>query len=376
MPNKTNSNNLITWLRQLQWKYVLPVAVFVIILGAGIAIYTVPGWSENMPWSKDKTSNSGNQNDSQSLLVNNSKTDLVARAIDGVLVKPDLANEHPVAIMIDNVPGAWPQNGLEAASVIYETLVEGGATRLMAVFAGGTSTKIGPIRSARPYYLDWVSEYDAFYGHVGGSPDALGAIDGLKIKDFSQMKNGQYFWRDTGRAAPHNVYTSSELIARALRDKNITAATTYEPWKFKDEALIEQRPANQGVIEVKFSNGNTWTSQFKYNATDNTYRRFEPKDTPQVYAESSQPTKVKNVIVQIIPSILGVGEKGRLTLDVSGQGSAYVFRDGVKIEGSWRKPDRLLRTRYYDTYGNEVELNRGTTWVLIIPKDQPVTYTE
>jgi hypothetical protein len=333
-----------------------------------------------MPWAhKTNTTQSLNLNSStqsDSSKDTASQPTLIPRQIDGILVGQELANEMPVAIMIDNVPGAWPQSGLEAASVIYETLVEGGATRLMAVFAGGTSNKIGPIRSARPYYLDWVSEYDAFYGHVGGSPDALGAISGLKIKDFSQMRSGQYFWRDKSQSSPHNVYTSSELITRALRDQAITTKPSYESWKFKDESPVNQRPNHQGIVEVKFSNGNTWTSQFKYSSFDNAYQRFEPKDTLQTYADSGQPIKVKNVVVQIIPKILAVGEAGRLTLDVSGKGRALVFRDGLKIEGTWKKADRLTRTKYYDTAGQEIELNRGTTWVHIVPVNQAVTYTE
>lgn len=298
------------------------------------------------------------------------------RRIDGVFVSEEKTNSFPVAIMIDNVPGSWPHSGLEAASVLYETLVEGGATRIMAVFAGGEAAKIGPVRSARPYFLEWVSEYDAFYGHVGGSPDALAAIDGLGIKDFSQFKNGKYFWRDTARPAPHNVYTSHELTQLALRDNNYTEPTEYESWLFKDEAEIDSRGASGSVVEIRFSNGRTWTSRYVYNRDTNSYAKFLTTDTPHIDGETGNQLQAKNVVVIVIPEISAIGEKGRLTLDISGSGKAFLFRDGQKIEATWKKADRLARTRLYDAVGNEIEFNRGTTWVSIVPVDRPVLYTE
>ncbi|MDP3965063.1 MAG: DUF3048 domain-containing protein [bacterium] len=301
---------------------------------------------------------------------------LVPRSIDGVLVAQENSNPFPVAMMIDNIPPAWPHSGLEAASVLYETLVEGGATRIMAVFAGGEAAKIGPVRSARPYYLEWVSEYDALYGHVGGSPEALGAIDGMGIKDFSQFSNGQYFWRDQSRYAPHNVYTSSELIQRALRDRDFAEETPqYGSWLFKDDAPLEERPLKEESIEVHFSSGQTWVSEYVYDRVTNQYAKFHA-GRPHIDAETGNQLQTKNVVVIIIPPILDYGEKGRLTLDVHGEGRAFIFRDGEKITGSWKKTDRLDRTRFYDENGSEVLLNRGTSWVSIVPEGNDVIYTE
>ncbi len=301
---------------------------------------------------------------------------LVPRKIDGVLVAPENANAFPVAVMIDNIPPAWPHSGLEAASVLYETLVEGGATRIMAVFAGGTADKIGPIRSARPYYLEWVSEYDAFYGHVGGSPEALAAIDGLGLKDFSQLYNGQYFWRDTSRYAPHNVYTSSELINLALRDKEYSDLTPdYESWKHKDDTPAEERNDTEKTVEVKFSGGETWTSKYVYDFDSNNYQKFHA-GIPHVDNETGNQLAAKNVIVVVVPQITQYGEKGRLTMDIAGEGRAFVFRDGEKIEGIWKKADREDRTRFYDNNDEEIHLNRGTTWVSVIPEDREVLYHE
>ncbi|MDD5342641.1 MAG: DUF3048 domain-containing protein [Patescibacteria group bacterium] len=333
-----------------------------------LLIHYYLGTTKNVLASNSKSENSAE--------VTQQVGDKVARRSDGVLVAPEHANPYPVAIMIDNIPPAWPQSGLEAASIFYETLVEGGATRIMAVFTGGTSEKIGPVRSARPYYIEWVSEYDAFYGHVGGSPDALAAISGLGIKDFSQFSNGQYFWRDQERYAPHNVYTSTELINRALRDKQIDVKTPdYRSWKFKDEASLSNRPSKNETITVKFSSGQTWTSTYEYDLETNSYLKSQANN-PHLDAETGNQLKLKNVIVIIVPKISDYGEKGRITLNITGEGKAYIFRDGLKIEGTWKKPDRLSRTIFYDETGQEISLNRGTSWVSIVPEDKEVLYSE
>ncbi len=310
-------------------------------------------------------------------VVNDLVGDLAVRRVDGVIVSPeDATNAFPVAIMIDNIPPAWPHSGLEAASIFYEALVEGGATRIMAVFAGGKSDKIGPIRSARPYYLEWVSEYDAFYGHVGGSPEALAAIDGLGIKDFSQFYNGQYFWRDQARYAPHNVYTSSELIDLALRDNGYdTIQPEYQTWKYKDEKPLEERPRLEADIEIRFSSGQTWVSNYRYDYQLNSYKKFQAGQ-PHIDDETGNQLLAKNVIVIVVPEITDYGEKGRITLDVTGEGRAFIFRDGEKIVGKWKKPGRLDRTLFYDESETEISLNRGTTWVSVVPADKEVLYQE
>lgn len=301
-------------------------------------------------------------------------TDVNARRLDGVIVAPGDENPYPVAIMIDNVEAAWPHSGLEAASVFYETLVEGSATRIMAIFGGGTVSKIGPVRSARPYFVDWALEYDAFYGHVGGSPESLAAIDGLGVKDFSQFANGQYYWRSTDRSAPHNVYTSSELIIRALRDKGYDSLTpSYDMWMYDDDLPIEERPTEDETITVKFANTLSRTRSFTYDRASNSYLRFQA-GLPHIDVETGNQLRAKNVAVVIIPPIVDIGEKGRLTLDMHGEGQLFFFSDGNKIEGTWSKPDATTRIFFRDADGNLIAQNRGTTWVEIIPVDHDVLY--
>jgi hypothetical protein len=173
-----------------------------------------------------------------------------SRLLDGVCVdSQEKVNPELVAVMIENHTDARPQSGLAYAPVVYEVPVEANYSRFMAIFPVDTEVKkVGPVRSARPYYLDWLREYgkDILYMHVGGSPDALAIIASDKnIFDFNEFYNGPYFWRSADRYAPHNVYTSSENWKIAWKDKGVKENTDFKSWKFRDIGNCE------GIGETK-----------------------------------------------------------------------------------------------------------------------------
>lgn len=298
------------------------------------------------------------------------------RLLDGLPVDDQAAvHPQPVAIMIENLPSVRPQSGMSGASVVYEALAEGGATRFMAVYPGAGSSslsKIGPVRSARSYYLEWASEYGPLYGHAGGSPDALQAILDFHMKDLNGIgREAKYFWRDRGISAPHNLFTSNELLTRALSDTNLVKGRpTFRAWSFKDEASLAERPPSGQFVRVQFS-GYAFAAEWRYDQATNMYLRF---NAGQIHTDAltGEQLRAKNVIVQVLPPILGVGALGRLTLDVHGSGKAFIFRDGKEIIGMWQKPDRLSRTVFFDEAGNEVQINRGATWIEVVPETQTV----
>lgn len=298
------------------------------------------------------------------------------RLLDGMPVEEGrTANPQPVAIMIENLPVTRPQSGLSGASLVYEVLVEGGATRFLAVYAGAgpqSLSKIGPVRSARSYYLEWASEFGPLYGHAGGSPEALRAILDFHMKDFNGIgREARYFWRNRGLSAPHNLFTSNEFITRALHDMNLTnGRPNFRSWIFKDEASLAQRRASGQFVRIDFS-GLAFQTEWRYDQATNNYLRFNA-GVLHTDALSGEQLRAKNVIVQVIPPVLAVGEKGRLTLDVHGSGRAFIFRDGQQLTGTWRKADRLDRTLFFDESGNEIQFDRGNTWVEIVPSTQKV----
>lgn len=299
------------------------------------------------------------------------------RRLDGVIVSKEKANLWPYAVMIENLLSTRPQGGLSQAAVVYETLAEGGSTRFVAVFEPTeVIPEIMPVRSARPYYLEWVSEYGALYAHAGGSPQALTIIrENPDINDLEALSgDAVYFWRDRTKYAPHNLVTSSEKMNLALRDKELSdKETDFRSWEFKDEAELEKRGEDGKILMFNFSYGKTYKVDYKYNRESNVYLRYNA-DQEHKDKNTDEQLKVKNVIVQIVREPVLSGGKGRLDIYVGGEGKAWIFRDGEVIEGVWKKGSRTDRTSFYDSEGNEVEFNRGNTWVHVISETQEVVY--
>lgn len=320
--------------------------------------------------------------DTKALTVNETAASdpgtIAPRRLDGVLVDADEDSYIPYGVMIENLREVRPQSGLSAASVVYETLAEGGSTRFLAVFdPSATISEIMPVRSARAYYLEWISEFGGLYAHAGGSPKALTIIrENADIHNLDALtSDGKYFWRDRSRSAPHNLVTSSEKMLFALRDKGLEGvAATFTPWRFKDDALLADRGADARTVSFNFSGGLTYRVDFTYKRNGNVYLRANAGQ-PHLDKNTGQQITAKNVIVQLVrePGYDNTG-KGRLDIYVGGTGNAWIFRDGQAVAGTWKKDSRTARTTYYDQSGAEIRLNRGATWVHVLPETQAVTY--
>lgn len=301
---------------------------------------------------------------------------LFPRAIDGVMVTPARANTNLYAAMIENAVESRPPSGLDKASLVYETLAEGGITRFMAMIPLGVEIKeLGPIRSARPYYVSWAEEYKPLYIHVGGSPQALDYIKYNKpnLFDFNQFYRSTNFWRDKTRKAPHNVYTNTEKLFIGLRAQVKDFTPSYATWQFQDEPGIEARPETVKDVVVDFSSFN-YRVIYRYNRGENLYYRFMGDDSrPHVTRDGSKIT-AKNVIVQYVKVGLLAKEKERLDIQVIGEGRAILFRDGKMIDGTWKKTSAKDRTMYFDATGSPMVFDRGTTWIDVLPADRVVTY--
>jgi hypothetical protein len=297
------------------------------------------------------------------------------RVLDGVMVKKGEGNHYPYAVMVENLATVRPQSGLDKAGVVYEALAEGGITRFLAIYATYDEVKeIGPVRSARPYYLDWVAEYSPLYAHAGGSPDAIRLIPQIdNITNLDQI-GGQhaYFWRDASRstASEHTLFTSSELLSLALRDKEITEEGDYVPWLFKEEEKASQRVNEAKEITIDYSTF-SYKVSYQYDFENNRYLR-KNGDEPHMEYVTGEQLFAKNVIVQYVKT--SKADATRLAMDTIGEGGALLFQDGEMINATWEKKSQTGRTRYYDMDGREIRLNPGPTWVQIVPTDRTVEY--
>ena len=297
------------------------------------------------------------------------ESNLVPRRIDGVMVKPGKENFYPLAIMIDNHFEARPPSGLSKANLVIEAAVEGGISRYLAFYASGEMLdKIGPIRSARPYYVDWAREFSALYAHVGGSPEALVKIKKENVLHINEFYNGSYFWRGQQQAPPHNVYTSSEKLDKYLENKGLTEGK-YFSWQFKDDENIKSRPATS-TIAISHPSA-YYRVRWQYDQNSNNYERFLAGEPHRDV--DSKTIKAKNVIIQRIAR-REIDELLRIELDHIGTGTAMVCMDGKCADGIWQKKSATARTRFYDNDNNEFLYNSGITWIQVVSPGAEVTY--
>jgi len=293
------------------------------------------------------------------------------KRINGAVVNLESeTNLFPVAIMVENHVDSWPQSGLEKADLVYEAQAESTITRFLAFYATTEEIdRIGPVRSARPYYLDWAQGYDAAYFHCGGSPAALAEIKKNNIKDVNEFFH-PYFWRSDKKLAPHNVFTSSEMIQDMLTDREYNTPKEYRVWKYKDDAPLTDLPA-PSEFTIKFSNGNVYDVTWKYNPQNNDYTRYQNKSQHQM--DNGAVLKAKNIIVTVNKTKV-LDEIGRKEIGTVGNGQAFIFRDGIMIKAKWIKESDTDREYCVDEAGNEVEFNGGTTWVEIIADESLLAF--
>ncbi|TSC95795.1 MAG: Uncharacterized protein CEN88_431, partial [Candidatus Berkelbacteria bacterium Licking1014_2] len=265
--------------------------------------------------------------------------------------------------------------GLAQAQIIYEVIAEGGITRFMAIFSGKDADKIGPVRSARTFFLDWTLEYDAPLVHVGGNIDALDLIRQIGVKDLDQFRYGtQAYWREpqAGKASEHTMFASTKKLY-ALVKENGWETADFVKLELKEDAPVVPGangtvPASQ-KITVPFSSA-TYEVGWTYDSATNTYSR-SLAGSPHKDAVSNEQLKAKNIIIQTVkrqPTLTRINETG-WTMDTVGNGKAIIIQDGQKIEGTWKKEAQKARTRFYDGNNIEVKLNKGVTWYEIIPPE-------
>jgi len=274
-----------------------------------------------------------------------------------------------VTIMIDNHPDARPQFGLSEADVVYEAPVEGDFTRFMAVFERDkVAAKVGPVRSARSYYLDWQAEYGSpLYMHCGGSPEALNRIKTEDIFAANEFYWGKYYWRDNNFVAPHNLFTNSEDWQKLWQDYDKKGDRVWSGWSFNNTA-----PTSSNAIAFTVDYGIGHKVEWQFEAALGKYGRYL-KNVKQNDA-SGEEILADNVVVQYVKTTI-VDNYGRREIQSVGSGSVRVFRDGKIVSGIWKKNSVAERTRFFDDEGNEIKLKPGKTWLQIVPIEGSVTIT-
>jgi hypothetical protein len=282
--------------------------------------------------------------------------------LTGIEVADEAATKQPVtAIMIENSPDARPQSGIKQAGVVFEAIAEGGITRFLTLHQQDKPQLIGPVRSVRLYYVDWLAPFNASVAHIGGSAAALSEVRNGNYRDLDQFFNAGSYWRATDRYAPHNVYTSFAKLDALNATKGYTSST-FTGFSRQDGKASEAPTATSIAITIS---GPLYNSTYTYDKATNTYARFQAGG-PHNDREEGQLTP--SVVVAMKVDMNLIMEDGyRESITTTGNGQATIFQNGTAQEVTWHKANRNTQITFTDAAGKDVPLNRGQTWIAAVP---------
>lgn len=316
----------------------------------------------------------------------------VPSPLTGVFYTPEEAEvwqaRRSLAVMINNHVDARPQWGLSFADIVYEVVAEGGISRFLAIFHTRLPEKVGPVRSARKYYVDFAKEYDAWYAHWGGastdneanaydymrtifvsSLDAMWAGDGPNLAfDRDMGRADRVAWEHTGFARPEKLYA----LAYQRYPDQARGFRPIEAWPFKEDPEEVKRPLSSSA-EFNFWDVPGFEVRWEYDPKTNTYSRFQGGQE-QTDALTAEPLRARNVVIEFLLETSLRDEKAHLLYKTLGQGEAKVLLDGRVIEASWVRRDLGQRTKYFDRSGAAIAFNRGPTWIEVLPTGNTITY--
>lgn len=306
---------------------------------------------------------------------------------------------RPLGVMIENHKKARPQSGLSSADVVYEAVAEGGITRFLALYYCQDAGQIGPIRSARTYFMDFVSEYgsDPLYVHVGGAntpgpANALGQLsdyDWTGYNDLNQFSIGfPTFWRDYDRLGhpadtEHTMYSTTEKLWKFAATRGLTSVGKdgtpwtkgFVPYTFKEDVSTSELPKKQTIHLEFWSKDPDYYLDWIYGPSTNSYKRSSD-GVFYIDRDNNQTLTTKNIVVLFMQESQandGYENNAHLLYKDKGVGKAIVFMDGTRIDGTWRKDKRVSKTLIFDSNGTPIKFNKGTIWFSILPTDGVVT---
>ena len=296
------------------------------------------------------------------------KPPAITSPLTGLPVTAAQAKMTVTGVMIENSDFARPQSGLGSAGVIFEGIAEAGITRFLALYQEAKPANLGPIRSVRPYFLQWALGFDAPVAHVGGSPEALADIKKWHVKDLDEFYNGAYYHRISSREAPHNMYTSMAKLNALEKIKGWTTS------HFVGFPRKKDNPAkNPTVTSIDFAiSTDDMHVHYAYDAKANSYLRWEG-GAKHIDAATGKQLEPHVVIALVIPYSLE-SDGYHSDYKTLGQGKAYIFQDGTVTVGIWKKTTATSQFEFLDPSGKTIGLNAGQTWITAVGSAGDVSY--
>ncbi|MEI3395893.1 MAG: DUF3048 domain-containing protein [Clostridia bacterium] len=340
-------------------KILIVILIILILLSGGFMAYKIIEGKKNSI--------------TQEVSETNNDEDILTAELQEKKIQIYNGTQRPIAVMIDNHNQAWPQAGLNKAYMVYEIIVEGGETRLMALFKGVTVDKIGPVRSSRHYFLDYAMENDAIYAHYGWSPQAESDIKKYSINNLNGItESTSTFWRVKDKAAPHNAVTSTDAILKAAKSKGYKTTSNQKSILnyVTDEVKLEE---GISANSVTIPHSTLQKVKYEYDAENKVYKRYA-RNKAQTDWDTGNSITTKNIIITFCDNytLTDSENKGRQGLKNIGTFDGYYITNGKAIKIKCTKTARDKQTKYEDLEGNEIKVNDGNTWVNICPIDAQV----
>lgn len=284
----------------------------------------------------------------------------------GEKITKDIYDKVPFMVIVENSKDARPQSGLVDADIVYETMAEGGIPRFIALYHKNDSKKIGPVRSARPYFLDIAIENNLPFAHCGYSEEAQKRIQKENLPSLNEFIYSKAYWRDKSRKYEHSLYTSSDKLREIIKEKNIIVnPKTF--LKFSEDYWANNNLSNANSVVLKLNR--YYNTSYIYK--DGLYYKYM-SDIQCLNKDDNKPLVTNNIIVQVTDIIL---QKDGLHIDVrlTGEGECYILSSGKFIKCKWYKKGPTSNTIFLDEQNNEIPLSPGKTfWNIIDKKSQIV----
>lgn len=345
-------------------KFMAIIGIIIVLISVGFIGFTL--------FDSNESKKEEDKKEQESEKVNN-QVDNIDENLKDLKIVDVNSNSRPVAVMINNLNVARPyQSGLQDAYIVYEIIVEGGITRMMALFKDKDTSRIGSVRSSRHYFLDYALENDAIYVHFGWSPQAESDISSLSINNVNGLYDNA-FWRESSLpvAYEHTAFTSIDKIMSVAKNKGYKTTTNKDLLLnyTTDEVDLSKNSDSSSANSVDIKYSNYVTTSYVYNKNEKLYYRSVNNKAHTDYVTKKQFT-TKNIIIAYVSNDDVAGDtSGRQNLNNIGTGTGFYITNGSCVPITWEKKTRSSQTVYKYKDGTEINVSDGNTFIQIAPKN-------
>ncbi len=298
--------------------------------------------------------------------------------LTGLACDESLVGKRPLAIMLNNIKPALPQSGLNKCDIIYEALAEGGILRLEGIMLDyANAGAIGSVRSARPYYVQIATAYDAFYAHFGGSTDGDALIKQLGVNNLNGMTydgkivgGEKTFYRnqdriDSGVSREHTAFANGLGLAAIVAERGFrTELNNKEFTAFHFDPEFAGIQGGTAASYVKIPHSSYSVSEFRYDTVSKKYLHSQ-YDAPHIDGATGEQVATENVFILYANHKI-LDSYGLREITLVGQGEGYYMNGGQAQKMIWKRSGETAEFSYYAADGTELKVAPGRSYISIV----------